>query len=125
MIKATLIKANFRLDPVYSFRGLIYYHHDRKQHRIQADMELEKELRVLHLDLTAARTLGRASKPTLTVMHFLQGHTYSNKVIPPNHVSCHGLTTFSPPQSSLIFVRNKQTTVCDTEEQMHINLKLM
>jgi hypothetical protein len=55
MIQATLIKANFRLDPVYSFRGLIYYHHDRKQHRIQADMELEKELRVLHIDLTAAR----------------------------------------------------------------------
>ena len=39
----------------YSFRGSVYYHHGRKHGSMQADMVLEKELRVLHLDLKAAR----------------------------------------------------------------------
>ena len=34
----------------YSFRGLIYYHHGEKHGSVQADMVLEKELRVLYLD---------------------------------------------------------------------------
>jgi hypothetical protein len=38
---------------VYSFRGLVHYHHGRKHGSMQADMVLEKELRVLHLDLQA------------------------------------------------------------------------
>jgi hypothetical protein len=33
----------------YSFRSLVH-HHDRKHDATQADMVLEKELRVLHLD---------------------------------------------------------------------------
>ena len=34
---------------------------------------------------TAFEAAGTVSKPTLTVKHFLQqGHTYSNKAIPPN-----------------------------------------
>jgi hypothetical protein len=46
-------------------------------------MVLEKELRVLHLDLKTARR--RLSKPTPTMTHLLQqGHSYSNKAIPPN-----------------------------------------
>ena len=48
----------------YSFRGLVHYHHGGKHGSIQADMVLEKELRVLHPDLqTAGRetvTLGLA-----------------------------------------------------------------
>ena len=36
----------------YNFRGLIQYHHGRKQGSMQADMVLE-ELRVLHLDSQA------------------------------------------------------------------------
>jgi hypothetical protein len=32
------------------FRGLVYYCHGRKHGSLQADMVLEKELRVLHLD---------------------------------------------------------------------------
>ena len=47
---ATLIKENISLGLVYSFRGLIYYHHGKK-----ADLVLEKEVRVLHLDLQAAK----------------------------------------------------------------------
>ena len=39
----------------YSFRGLVHYHHGGKHGSIEADMVLEKELRVLHLDLKAAR----------------------------------------------------------------------
>ena len=36
------------------FRGLVHYHHGGKHGSIQADVVLEKELRVLHLDLKAA-----------------------------------------------------------------------
>jgi hypothetical protein len=43
------------LGSAYSFRGLAYYHHGRKHGNIQADMVMEKKLRVLHLDLTVAR----------------------------------------------------------------------
>ena len=39
----------------YSFRGSVHYHHGRKHGSIQADMVLEKELRVLHLDLQEAK----------------------------------------------------------------------
>jgi hypothetical protein len=38
-----------------SFRGLAHYHHGRKYDKIQAYMILEKELRVLYLDLKAGR----------------------------------------------------------------------
>ena len=34
----------------YRFRDLVYYHHGGKHGSMQADMVLEKELRVLHLD---------------------------------------------------------------------------
>ena len=55
MTKATLIKTNIYLELAYSFRGLVHYHHGRKHGTDQADMVLEKELRVLHLDLKTAR----------------------------------------------------------------------
>jgi len=54
MITATFIKENIYLAPVYCFRGLVHCHHDRKHGGTQADMTLEKELRVLLLDLQAA-----------------------------------------------------------------------
>jgi hypothetical protein len=74
----------------YSFKGATNYHHDKKHGSVPAVLMLEKELRVLHLDLKASRrgyllqaarrrvssALGRASKPISTVTHFLQqGHT--------------------------------------------------
>jgi hypothetical protein len=43
------------LGLAYSFRGSVHYYHGRKPGSIQADMMLEKELRVLYLDLKAAR----------------------------------------------------------------------
>ena len=39
----------------YSFRGSVHYHHGKKHGSQQADMVLEKELRVLHFDPKAAR----------------------------------------------------------------------
>ena len=39
----------------YRFRGSVHFHHGRKHGSVQADTALEKELRVLHLDPTAAR----------------------------------------------------------------------
>jgi hypothetical protein len=42
------------LGLAYIIRGLVHYHQDRKHGSLQADMGLEKELRVLHLDLKAA-----------------------------------------------------------------------
>jgi hypothetical protein len=50
---ATLKKANISLGLVYKFRGSVHYRHGRKHDRVQADMVLGKELRVLHLDLQA------------------------------------------------------------------------
>ena len=35
------------------FRGSVHYHHGREHGGMQADMVLEKELRVLYLDLQA------------------------------------------------------------------------
>ena len=49
MTKATLIKENIELGLAYSFRGLVHYHHGGKHGCMQADMVLEKELRILHL----------------------------------------------------------------------------
>jgi hypothetical protein len=54
MTKATLIR-NIQLGPAYRIRGSIHYHHGRKHGSVQADTVLEKELRVLHLDPSAAR----------------------------------------------------------------------
>ena len=54
MTKATLIKENIYLGLAYSFRGLVRYHHGGKHGSIQADLVLEKELRVLHLAAKAA-----------------------------------------------------------------------
>jgi hypothetical protein len=42
------------LGLAYSFRGSVHYHQGRKHGSLQADMVLE-ELRVLQLDLKAAR----------------------------------------------------------------------
>jgi hypothetical protein len=46
MTKATLIKENISLGLAYSFRGSVCYHHVGKHGIIQADLLLEKELRV-------------------------------------------------------------------------------
>ena len=51
----TLIKENISLWLAYSFKGLVYYCHGGKHTDMQADMVLEKKLRVLHLDLKATR----------------------------------------------------------------------
>ena len=67
------------------FRGLVH-HHGRKHGDMQADMVLEKELRVLHLALQAAGRNGEIellrpqnllSNDALhpTKPHLLQGHT--------------------------------------------------
>jgi hypothetical protein len=86
MIKATLIWDNIYLGLAYSFRDSGHYYSGRKHHnKILADLVLEQELRVLHLDLKATRrdwhpqaarrkpflsARMRVSKPTPSVMHF-------------------------------------------------------
>ena len=54
MTMATLIKENISLGMAYSYRDSVHCN-GRKHGSIQADMVLEKELRVLHLDSKAAR----------------------------------------------------------------------
>jgi hypothetical protein len=54
MTKVTLRK-NISLGLPYRFRGSVHYCQGRKHGSIEADMVLEKELRVLHLDWKAAR----------------------------------------------------------------------
>jgi hypothetical protein len=64
MAMATLVKDGISLRLAYSFRGLVHYHQGRKHGSVQADMVLEKNLRVLHRYLKAAAekcpTVGRA-----------------------------------------------------------------
>ena len=55
MTKATLIFGQHLIGLSYNVRGSVHYHHGRKHGSVQADMVLEKELRVLHLDLTLAK----------------------------------------------------------------------
>ena len=58
MTKATHTKGSIYLGLAYRFRGLDHYHHrkhSRKHGSMQVDVVLEKELRVLHFDLKAAR----------------------------------------------------------------------
>jgi hypothetical protein len=74
---------------------------------IQSGMVLE-EPRILHLDQKAAEGDSlphwvelehRISKPTPTMMNFLQqGHTHSNKATPPNSATSHRPSIFKPPQ---------------------------
>ena len=49
MNMATLIKKNTYLGLRFSFRDLVHYQHGEKHEDMQADMDLEKELIVLHL----------------------------------------------------------------------------
>jgi hypothetical protein len=46
-------KGNHLIEPGLEFRGLVHYCHCEKHSSILADMSLEKELRVLHLDLNS------------------------------------------------------------------------
>jgi hypothetical protein len=43
MNKATLTKENISSGLVYSFRGLVHYHHGGKHDNVQADMALEEQ----------------------------------------------------------------------------------
>jgi hypothetical protein len=54
MTQETLIKENISLGLAYNLRDLVHYHCDWKHGSMQADMVLEKELRVLHLHPKAA-----------------------------------------------------------------------
>jgi hypothetical protein len=57
MTKVTLIKENIYLRLSYSFISLAHCHHGRKHGSMQTDMALEKEVKVLHLDLKAAKMM--------------------------------------------------------------------
>ena len=78
-----------------NFRGLICYRHGN----MQANMVLEKELKVLHVDLQATGvcltrlglSIHETSKNVSTVTYFFQqGHTYSNNSMPPNSATPYG-----------------------------------
>ena len=73
---------------------------------------LEKELRVLHLNLKATGhelrhwhglSIYETSKPTPTVTHFLQqGHTYLNEVTPPNSATPYEIVGVNYLQSATV-----------------------
>lgn len=58
MIIATIIKECIQLGLTYSFTEFIHYHHGTKHGNFQADMVVEKKLRILYLDLQAAGRFG-------------------------------------------------------------------
>jgi hypothetical protein len=74
------------LGLAYSFRGLVHYQHGRKHDSKQADTVLEKELRVLQLDLQGAGTESdsrfgmheflKLQHPQLVTYFLWQGHTF-------------------------------------------------
>ena len=53
MIKGTLRKEDMSVGLAHRFRGLVHYCRDGKHRGVQADMVLEKELKVLHLNRQA------------------------------------------------------------------------
>jgi hypothetical protein len=55
MTTSPLTKQSISLQLAYSFRSVVHYCRGGKHGRLQADMVLEKELKVLHLDPQAAR----------------------------------------------------------------------
>ena len=72
MTKTSIIKATVYLRLPYRFRGLVHYYHSRKNSSIQADMVLEKELRVLHLYLKAT-SRDWPSQPAMREVSFSLG----------------------------------------------------
>jgi hypothetical protein len=50
MTTEILIKENISLGLAYSFRGSVHYHHGGKHGSMQADIVLQRQLRILHLD---------------------------------------------------------------------------
>jgi hypothetical protein len=65
---------------VYIVKGLVHYHHGRKHGSMQADMVLEKELRVLCLDLQAA---GRDHEPLTWLEHLSPQSLPRSDTLPP------------------------------------------
>ena len=55
---ATFIKENIVTGDGLHFRGSVHYHYGRKHDSVQADMVLEKKLRVLHPEWQAAEVNG-------------------------------------------------------------------
>ena len=85
MTMSTFMKESFYLGLAYSFRDLAYYHHGGRPGGTQADVVLEKELRVLQLHLQAEGKEHRwAWLRLLKPQSLSQGHTSSNKSTPPN-----------------------------------------
>jgi hypothetical protein len=62
----------------YSFRGSVHYHHSRKHGSLQADMLLEKKLRVLHLEPNAGRR-GPSSIGSQEEVLFSTGQSWSTR----------------------------------------------
>jgi hypothetical protein len=74
-----LIKKTISLELAYGFRGLVHHCHGRKHGYVQAEMMLERELRVLLLDQQAA---GRVSHWTWLWRWKLQSPP-PNDMLPP------------------------------------------
>jgi len=67
MSVAALTKDNISLGLAYRFRGSVHYPHGGKHGSVQADVNLEKELRLLHLDLQAAEATVCHMWPSLSL----------------------------------------------------------
>jgi hypothetical protein len=95
------------------FRGSVYYHHGRKHGSIQADTVLERELRVLRLDLKAAEREPVHYTGSGLSVRDLKGHPHSDSLPPKRphllivplpmdqaykHVNLWKLYLFKPPQ---------------------------
>jgi hypothetical protein len=93
------------LGLAYRFRDSVHYHHGRKYGSIQASMVLE-DLRVLHLDLTAARR--KLALRQLGGLSF-KAHPYSDTLpLTRPHlliVPLPGTRVFKPPHSFIEFTR--------------------
>jgi hypothetical protein len=107
MTKTTFIKDNISLGLAYRFRGSIHCRQGRKPGNSQAGLvgaggaKSSTSCSEGEQEQTVSSTLGRASKPTPTVTHFLQqghtslplGQTYSNH---HTHTHTHTKLLFLP-----------------------------
>jgi hypothetical protein len=72
MTTATLKK--YLIGAVLEFRGLVHYHHGKKHGSLQADMVLEKEQQILHLDLQVTEEPVCHREHTLNIYDFKGSH---------------------------------------------------
>jgi hypothetical protein len=88
------MKEDVYLEVAYRFRSLVHYCYGGKHGGMQADMVLEKELRVIHLDLKVIGKELYATKPRIKHLnHKACSHRYIRPPIISSYLLQHDHTS--------------------------------